>query len=131
MDLWDWATQTSPKDLFTALGAGTIIVLFVTDRLLTKGQHERRITDLNKSHDDAIKNLNKYHDLELIEKDKRTEDFKESRDYYREAWETERTRADNAVDQAQDVSLELAKLSDHLTSTFKEVAEVDDGSSSP
>ena len=130
MDLWDWLTQTSPAQVFTSLGAGTIVVLFVTDRLLTKGQHERRIKDLNTQHDNEIKNLNHFHELELAEKDHRTQDFKESRDYYREAMETERARADSSTDQLQDISGELTRLSNHLVSTFKEVGEVTDGSSS-
>lgn len=133
MDVWDWLTQTNPVQLFTSLGAGTIVTMFVTDKLVTKGQHERRIKDLTTQHENEIKDLNKYHELALAEKDTRTQDFKESRDYYREAMENERTRADTASDLFEDMSVELTKLSNHLTTTFKEVkqvAEVTDGSSS-
>lgn len=74
MDLWEWITTTTPaSSVFTTFGLGVLAVLFATDRILTKGQHTRRAADLVA-----------FHERELIEKDQRIADMKESRNGWRE-----------------------------------------------
>ena len=51
MDLWEWFTTSTTSDsLFTTFGLGALAILFATDRIITRGQHARRVADLEGHH---------------------------------------------------------------------------------
>lgn len=87
MNLWEWVTTTSSVDaLLTTLGLGSLAILFATDRIITKGQHLRRVADLVA-----------HHDRERAAEALRVADLIESRDGWKEAARIERERADLAT----------------------------------
>lgn len=50
-NFWDYLDNTAPVGaIANALGLGSLAVLFATDRVLTKGQHLRRMGDKDKAH---------------------------------------------------------------------------------
>lgn len=109
MSLWEWiTTTTSLETLFTTLGLGSMALLFATDRILTKGQHlrrvqdlvaahEQRVADMSAAYDRRIEDLIAHHAREIAEKDNRLADLAESRDGYKEAARLERERADTVT----------------------------------
>lgn len=109
MDLWEWFTTTAPAGaIINALGLGALAALFASDRVITRGQHARRISDL----EDA-------HRLLKAEWDVRYAEMKESRDFYRNARNEERDRADRATSQLVEVS-KLAELTVHAIESLGE-----------
>lgn len=87
MTVWEWITSTmGAGDLLTTLGIGALAVLFATDRIMTKGQHERRTADLTK-----------HHGRELAEKDARLAEVRESRDGWKAVALEERKLRDAAT----------------------------------
>lgn len=139
MDVWDWITQTNFASVVSGLGLGSLAIMFATDRILTKGQHDRRILDLKKTHEREVTDLEKhhkaemtnlksYHAAEIAEKEHQRSEMKESRNYYRDAYNLERASKDELSSKFSEVSVELVQLGDHLTSTFKEVGEAPDDS---
>jgi hypothetical protein len=87
MDLWQWiVTSTSVDNMLTAAGLGSLALLFAADRILTKGQHLRRVADLIA-----------HHERERAALEQRTADALESRDGWKEAARVERERADRAT----------------------------------
>lgn len=112
MDAWDWITSTTTVDsLLTTLGIGALAVLFATDRILTKGQHIRRVLDLEQ-----------HHTRERAEWQSRYDDLKESRDTYKEATREERERADKATAAVGDMA-EALRANVHVLSSLEEVAK--------
>lgn len=106
MTLWDWITSTTDGDaLFTTLGLGVLAVLFATDRILTKGAHERRTADLQA-----------HHARELKEKDARIAEAKESREGWKAVALKERERADKATEPAVHAAEALGNVAHVLES---------------
>lgn len=92
-NLWEWiATTTSVDSLVTGAGSVTIAILFASDRILTKGQHERRTADLVA-----------FHARELAE-------ITRSRDGWKEAHAAEKERADKATSTLDDMSKPLESI---------------------
>lgn len=98
MNLWEWFTATASVDsLVTALGLGSLAILFATDRIITKGQHARRVEDLVS-----------HHNRERTDKDGRITDIRSSRESWKEAARVERERADKATDSVGEMAVALA-----------------------
>lgn len=91
-------------------GLVTMVVLFATDRILTKGQHERRVADLVA-----------HHESELKDKDDRYDEMREARDLNAASRDLERERADKVFDQLVD-SVEVAKAAVHALTSLDEAA---------
>jgi hypothetical protein len=110
--LWDWVTaSTSVTDLLSASGLVAFVALFTTNRILTIGQHKTRVADLEK-----------YYEGRLKEKDDRYVELKESRNYWREAHNDQRARAEKAEDGVREFADEYAKLSNHLLGSIEQAA---------
>jgi hypothetical protein len=100
MDVWQWLSASVPAGaVINGLGLGALAMLFATDRILTKGQHERRVADIQKGHD-----------LVLIEKAAQHTEMRESRDYYRDARLEERERANDATSKITELAEENGQL---------------------
>jgi len=109
MNIWDWFTTTAPAGaIINALGLGALAALFASDRIITRGQHARRVADIEAAHR-AV----------MVERDARYQELKESRNYYREARIVERDRADKVTDQLAE-ALELARLNTQLLQSLNE-----------
>lgn len=78
MGVWEWITSGSVENAATALGLGVLAILFATDRILTNGQHMRRVADLVA-----------YHERERAQ-------LIESRDFWRKAAGVQEERAATA-----------------------------------
>lgn len=134
MSLYEWFISTTPAGaVISGIGVGAFIVAILTDRLLTKGQHERRVADIIVARDKIVTNLKEAHAAAIAElvkhhtelagvQDAAYAELKQSRDYYREARLEERERADKVTDQLAEVA-ELAKLTTHLLGSLDEVAK--------
>lgn len=123
MDIWTWFSASLPvSTLINGLGIGALTVLFATDRVLTKGQHLRRIADLVAAHDAELRARDEYHATILTIKGQAYAELVTSRDYYREARIEERSRAEKVTDQLAEVA-ELARLSTNLLVSFNEAAK--------
>lgn len=98
-NLWEWiATTTSVDSLVTGAGSVTIAILFASDRILTKGQHERRTADLIRFHEREIAELTR------------------SRDGWKAAYADEKARADSATSTLGDMSEPLKSIEHVLAS---------------
>ncbi|QDP45529.1 hypothetical protein SEA_FUZZBUSTER_45 [Microbacterium phage FuzzBuster] len=98
MNPWEWITTSIPAGAaLSGVGVGAFVTAILTDRLFTRGQHLRRVADLNAHHERELLRLNEHHARELAEKDARMADLRESRDGYKEAAAIERERADTAT----------------------------------
>lgn len=93
MDVWSWLSTIPAGGVLSGVGVGAFVTAILTDRLFTRGQHLRRVADLNE-----------HHARELAEKDARIADIRESRDGYKEAARIERERADKATDSVGEMS---------------------------
>ena len=111
MGIWDWITGTARVDsILSTLGLGALAVLFATNRIITKGQHEARVADLKG-----------FHERELAGKDERIDALDESRRYWRDAAESQRSRADKVTDMLGEFT-ELGRLSVHALTAIDEAA---------
>jgi hypothetical protein len=114
-DVVAWATTGfSLNSIIQALGLVSLALLFASDRIITKGQHMRRIGDLNAAHAAEITALKTHHTELVTEKDAHYGEMKESRDYYRQARLEERDRAENVTDALAELAGEYAKVTNHL-----------------
>lgn len=121
MSAWDWITQASPESILSTLGLGAIAVLFVTNRILTIGQHNSRISDLKDHHEIELAQAQSSYEAMVIEKDARYAEMKESRDYYRGARLQERDRVEQLTDQLLETT-EIARTATHALTALSEVA---------
>lgn len=98
------------QDVGQTVGLGALALLFATDRILTKGQHERRVADILSAHTTLL------------------EEVSASRAYYREAHETEKGRADALARQLAELAVEASRsASATMTALEDAVREVGDG----
>lgn len=122
-DFWMWLSRTlTVEGTLNIAGLVLLVVLFSRDLILTKGQHERRIADKEKSHqeamaakDDRIRDLEaakvaalaaadvRYNDM-VAEKDSRYGEMRDSRDYYRSARLAEQTEKEELIGQLVDAN---------------------------
>lgn len=135
MDFWAWFSASVPAGaLINGGGLLALAGLFASDRILTKGQHERRMADrkesydlltkaLTDSHSAAIAELAKHHAVVLAEKEARYTELEKSRDYYRDGRIEERDRADKVTDQLAAGFNEFGQLTTHLLQSFDEAAK--------
>lgn len=94
MNPWEWVTSTTSVDqIVTGLGLGALALLFATDRIITKGQHLRRVADLIA-----------HHERERAALELRTADVIEYRDGWKEAARVERERADRATESVSTIA---------------------------
>jgi hypothetical protein len=109
MDVWEWLSATVPAGaVINGLGLGALAALFATDRILTKGQPERRVADIQKGHD-----------LVLAEKATQLGDMRDSRDYYREARLEERDRANEITGKLAELAHENGQLVNQLMTAVR------------
>lgn len=88
MNVWEWITTSASVDsIVTGLGLGALAILFATDRIITKGQHLRRVADLIA-----------HQERERAALEQRAADAIESRDGWKDAARVERERADRATE---------------------------------
>lgn len=122
-DVWTWLSASIPAGaVVNGLGLLSLAALFASDRILTKGQHTRRVADIEAAHAKELEARDEYHAAIVTLKDEAYAELKTSRDYYREARIEERNRADKVTDQLAEVA-ELARLSTHLLASFDEAAK--------
>lgn len=93
------------QDVGQTLGLGALAFLFARDLILTRGQHDRRVADLVR-HYDA---LAAERDLRDAERELRYSEMKTSRDYYREARNTEADRANRVTQQLAELAAETTR----------------------
>lgn len=99
------------QDVGQTVGLGALAILFATDRILTKGQHERRVADLV----DGFEKL-------LAEKAERLGEVTRSRDYYRDARQTEADRADALAGQLAELAVEASRSASSTMTALEEAA---------
>jgi hypothetical protein len=139
-DWGSWLGDTiSAQSILQLLGGGILILLFATNRILTRGQHLDRIADLQKHHaaemvaaeerrkGDVAAAEAKY-TLMLSEKDARYSEQKEQLVYWQNTAERHDVRANKATEQLVEMN-ELAKLSVHAFASFEEAAKLERGES--
>lgn len=113
MDWWsNVLSNTSVDQLLNTFGLGALAVLFATNRIITKGQHEARIADLKA-----------FHARELEAADKRLEATDESRKEWKAAASAERDRADVATAKANELGTELGGLAVNLLASIDETVK--------
>jgi hypothetical protein len=134
MSPWEWFTSTTPAGAaISAVGVGAFVIAILSDRLMTMGQHKRRVADITTAHDLVVTNLKDahaaaiaelvaHHDALAVVKATAYDELKQSRDYYREARLVEIERANKVTEQLAEVA-ELAKLTNHLLGSLDEVAK--------
>jgi hypothetical protein len=110
-DLWQWFSENvTVQGSLNIAGLTLLVILFSRDLILTKGQHERRVADLNTSHAAELKAKDdRYNDVVaekdarladmVAEKDERYREMKESRNYYRDARLNEQSRVREVTEQ--------------------------------
>lgn len=127
-NLWEWfASTASVSDLVTALGLGALAILFSTDRIITKGAHERRVADLQKHHERELTEKDAAHERERVAWASRYDELKESRDGYKEATKEERARADRATDALTRVANAL-DVNAHVLQAIEQLGQESDRS---
>ena len=93
MNVWEWiSTTTSVDNVLTTLGLGALAFLFARDLILTKGQHERRTSDLKEHHTAQITEI------------------RASRDGWKAVAIAERARADEATKIGENVGEALEQI---------------------
>jgi hypothetical protein len=109
VDVFQWLAESLPAGaIVNGLGLGALAILFAGDRILTRGQHERRVADIVKGHD-AV----------LAEKATQLADMRESRNYYRDARLEERGRADEVTGKLAELAQENGQLVAQLLEAVK------------
>lgn len=109
---WDWVGGTlSVSDVISGSGLALIVGLFATRKILTIADHRSRVADLER-----------FHTAQLAEKDARFDEMRDSRNFWRDAHNEQRTRAEKAEDGVREFADEYAKLSNHLLGSIEQAA---------
>jgi hypothetical protein len=123
VSFWDWVGGTlSVSDIISGSGLAFIVGLFATRKILTIADHRARVADLEKYYDALLKEKDESAAALGAAKDVRYDELKESRDYWREAHNAQRTRAEKAEDGVREFADEYAKLSNHLLGSIEQAA---------
>lgn len=101
-------TGVSPAVNF--LGSGTLVYLFGTNRILTRGQHQTRVDDLKADFEAQLAEKDRHHAEIIAFKDTRMGELKEDLKTAAQLATDERSRADAATTQLSALSREVAKL---------------------
>jgi hypothetical protein len=103
-DIWTWVARTlTVEGTLNIAGLVLLVVLFSRDLILTRGQHQRRVADMETAHGKLLAEINRAHAAELAaekqryadmfaEKSERYSEMRDSRDYYRDARLAEQTK---------------------------------------
>jgi hypothetical protein len=122
-DVWGWISGTlSVSDIIQGSGLATIVILFATRRILTIADHRSRVEDLEKYYEGRLTEKDDRYSTMVAAKDERYVELKESRDYWREAHNEQRTGREKAEDGLREFADEYAKLSNHLLGSIEEAA---------
>lgn len=122
MSVWEWISTTTTIDsIFSTLGLGALAVLFATNRILTRGQHETRIADLKAHHERELKQKDATYNAMKEADATAYSEMRASRDYYRGARFEEKARADRATEQLLETN-EIARAATHALTALSEVA---------
>lgn len=99
-DLWSWFYENvTVQGFLNITGLTLLVVLFSRDLILTKGQHERRVADLMKAHEEAMQAKDdRYADM-VKAKDESYSEMRASRDYYRDAVGSGQAQRQALIDQ--------------------------------
>jgi hypothetical protein len=120
---WDWVGGTlSVSDVISGSGLALIVTLFATRKILTIADHRARVADLEKYYAALLKEKDDSASALGAAKDVRYDELKESRDYWREAHNDQRTRAEKAEDGVRELGVEYAQLSNHLLGSIEQAA---------
>lgn len=116
----DWAVwfaeNVNVNAILNGLGLGALAFLFATDRILTKGQHERRVADLKTAHDRRVADIEKANDS-------RVSDLRDARDALSSALGHERDRADEATAATAAIAKENGALVQQLLAAVRGAGE--------
>jgi biopolymer transport protein ExbB/TolQ len=124
-DVWGWLSGTlSVSDVISGSGLAFIVFLFAARKILTIADHRARVADLEKYYDALLKEKDTSASALATAKDARYDEMLESRNYWREAHNEQRTRAEKAEDGVREFADEYAKLSNHLLGSIEQAAEV-------
>lgn len=130
--LWAYLGSSLPAGaVLNGFGLGVLTFLFARDLILTRGQHQRRVADIEKahglevealkaghveamgaavrSHASEVANLREYHQAIVAEKDRAYAELETSRNYYRQARTTEAEARQKVTDQLAE-SVEVGRL---------------------
>ncbi|MBT2502967.1 hypothetical protein [Curtobacterium sp. ISL-83] len=122
-DFWGWLSGTlSVSDVISGSGLAFIVGLFATRKILTIADHRARVADLEKYYGALLKEKDDSATALAAAKDARYDEMRESRNYWREAHNEQRTRAEKAEDGVREFADEYAKLSNHLLGSIEQAA---------
>lgn len=117
MDWGVWFAETvNVNAIINGLGLGALAFLFATDRILTKGQHERRVADLERAHQKRIEDKDAAH-ASIVS------DLRDARDHFREGRDIERDRAEAATTVAAELARENAAIAQQLVAAIRGAGE--------
>lgn len=123
-DIWSWLSETlSAQSIIQGLGLAALAILFATNRILTLGQHNTRIADLTKYHDQELILKDALYSQMAAEKDRAYAEMKEARNYWQTAFDNEKRRADAATDQLARANEETLGLALQMVTSIQEAAE--------
>jgi hypothetical protein len=121
--LYEWFVSTVSVDsMLNTLGLGVLALLFATDRIMTKGQHTRRVADIVTGFEERFADSGKAHEGLLAEIRDRYAEMRDSRDYWRDAYNEEKSRGDSAT-QALVETTDIAKVAAHALSSLNEATK--------
>jgi len=120
---WEWVSGSlSVSDIISGSGLAFIVGLFATRKIITIGDHRARIADLEKYYAALLKEKDTSATALATAKDARYDEMLESRNYWREAHNGQRARAEKAEDGVREFADEYAKLSNHLLGSIEQAA---------
>lgn len=113
MDVWQQLlASVDVNSMLNTLGLGALAVLFATNRILTRGQHESRVADLKE-----------HHARERAADAARLEAVDESRREWKATAGTERAAREAATATANELGSELGGLAVRLLSSIDETVK--------
>jgi len=122
---WEWVSGSlSVSDIISGSGLVFIVGLFATRKILTIADHRARVADLEKYYSALLKEKDTSAAALATAADARYDEMRESRNYWREAHNGQRARAEKAEDGVRELGVEYAQLSNHLLGSIEQAAEV-------
>lgn len=122
-DVWGYLAATFPAGtVVSGVGVGVFVIAILRDKLLTSGQHLRRVADIVAAHELALKVMADSHAAILVAKEAAYAEMKGQRDYYREARIEERDRAEKATNALGEM-VDVVKANNHFMGEFVQVAK--------
>lgn len=120
IDLQWWQAALA---IITGLGlsAAPWIAALLAGRIMTLGQHTRRVADLDKAHGELVAEKDRAIAAAERRHDATVKRIVEERDYERAAKDAERQRSDKLADKLGDVTEEFGQTTVHLLKSLGEV----------